>query len=354
MNNSLSTKPVIYSGLTADFPFADLGWSRPSHVLGEPSNFIIAAHLQQRGNPVYMETPDCAVAVKRNANGEGNPLVKVGKSYFLDFLGTDAKWLSFLEHLEEQCHKILLQSQTEWFQTEMTEEDMENLFIPPYKMVKGKGGKQFSVRTTFPLDKQVKLFNENRQQVDYELDTIGSHFADDTRWKAIVEIVGIKCSPRNFHLEMEIKQMMRIQEKPVFTDCLISPPVAVTLAEPEHGPGSKVPTGVSFTIDTDPNPEPEPEHKPVLEPEPKVSSDLLPTIDLLDIQEFRLEEEETPIDLEIDILPMENDEAPSPVLPPREQAIVKMKKIRILAVAEFLKKRGIQGEEILLEKMASV
>jgi hypothetical protein len=264
--------------------------------------------------------------------------------------------LSWLERLEERGHKTLLQNQTEWFQTEMTEEDMENLFISPFKMVKGKGGKQFSVRTTFPLDKTLKIFDEKRQQVDYEWDNLGSLFTDETRCKqlhmneqpltpcslitadkvgvlnvqrckTIVEVVGIKCSPRNFHLELEVKQIMMVQENPPFIECLISAPPLVKAVVPAVEEQQVVLTA-----------EPAEDLKEPVHSEPK--------------EEEEEEEEEVVVDAERNNLLEITDfelEPPLQEKSDKERAIEKMKNIRVLGMTEFLRKRGFQGENKLLQ-----
>lgn len=330
-------QPVIYSNFSS-FPFADVLWNRPTHVLGEPNNFIILSHMKQRGVPIYVETPECSVLYAKKGESDRvnpNPLVKIGKKYFLDFLLSDVEWLSWLEHLEELGHQRLLSNQTEWFQTEMTEEDMENLFVSPFKMVKGKGGKQFSMRTTFPLDKTLKIFDEKRQQVDYDLDNLGSIITEETRFKAIVELVGIKCSPRNFHLEMEIKQMMILRENPVFVECLISPPVFANLEK------TVVEENCTQEISkTEPTP-PSPVELPVIssdtEPEPEI--------------EIEKTDQEITNLLYNDIIDFETITGgePKEEKTEKERAIEKMKNIRVLGMTNFLKKRGYSGENILLK-----
>lgn len=317
--NATQKHPTIYSSFSS-FPFSDIFWNRPTHVLGEPNNFIILTQMKQKGIPIYVETPECSVSVKKTGENGGNPLVKIGKKYFLDFLFSDVEWLSWLEHLEDLCHERMLANQTEWFQTEMTEEDMENLFVSPFKMVKGKGGKMFSVRTSFPLDKTLKIFDEKKQQVDFNLDNLGSIITEETRFKAIVEIVGIKCSPRNFCLEMEVKQMMVIRENPVFVECLISPPVQSATAKTVS---EQTPVG---------------KEESVLE-EKEITGGVIPE---------KTEKEETENLLLDDIETFDFDKTLTEKTE-KELAIEKMKNIRILGMTQFLKKRNIQGEQILLE-----
>ena len=348
MVENTQKQPVIYSALNT-FPFTDIFWNRPTHVLGEPNNFIISTLMKQRGVSIYVETPECSLLhTKKTGDGERlNPLVKIGKKYFFDFLFTDVEWLSWLEHLEDLSHQRLLSNQTEWFQTEMTEDDMENLFVSPFKMVKGKGGKQFSVRTAFPLDKTLKIFDEKKQQVNYELDNLGSIITEETRFKAIVEVVGIKCSPRNFHLEMEVKQMMILKDNPVFVECLISVPNSAnlekTIVKEETVDKGVSPPFQQQVVFKEPIPEPKQDviQEPIQEPKQNV------------IQEPISEEEEIANLFYKEIQDFDN-EVEKKGKTHRELAIEKMINIRVLGMTEFLKKRGIQGENILLNILSSV
>ena len=49
-----------------------------------------------------------------------------------------------------------------------------------------------------------------------------SEINDQTNIIAIVEILGVKCSSRNFQIEMECKQMMVIKPEKIFEKCVIS------------------------------------------------------------------------------------------------------------------------------------
>ena len=60
------------------------------------------------------------------------------------------------------------------------------------------------------------MFNENEDPMDV------SEINDQTNLIAIVEILGIKCSSRNFQIDMECKQMMVIKPEKIFEKCVIT------------------------------------------------------------------------------------------------------------------------------------
>ena len=209
-------RQTIYE-INQAFPFYKMDWYPPTSVLGEHNNFIIRPCISEKGGddaPIYIQTPACLIK-------EGG-FHKVGRHYGLELIFSGEDFLHWIEKLEELCQKKLLEKQSDWFQTELTEEDISNLFITPYKMVKGKGGRQYSLKTNVPLDKKVKIFDENQQDISYEYHD--NSFHTDGRVISIIELSGIKCSPRNFHVGFEIKQMLLIKENPLFETCLIQAP----------------------------------------------------------------------------------------------------------------------------------
>jgi hypothetical protein len=83
-----------------------------------------------------------------------------------------------------------------------------------------KSGKYYLVRSTIKtspltLDPSVKIYNENEIPVSFQ------EITPETEMMTILEIQGIKFTSRNFQMEMELKQMMVLQEEPLFENCLI-------------------------------------------------------------------------------------------------------------------------------------
>lgn len=168
-------------------------------------------HLGNKTTPVYIQTPSCSL--------KDGTFTKVGKNTYVDFIfpyeNTD--FLLWMEKLEKLCQKQLNLKQNDWFESQFTEEDIDNLFITPFKSIKGKNGKMYSVRTNLPITKTIKIFNEEKEEIEYE-----EPFHTNEKVISIVELIGIKCSPRNFHIDFEVKQMMLIKDTPLFSSCLIN------------------------------------------------------------------------------------------------------------------------------------
>jgi hypothetical protein len=62
----------------------------------------------------------------------------------------------------------------------------------------------------------LKIYNENEEEIGIE------KLKENDNVVSVLEFQGIKCSPRNFHIEIEIKQMMVLDSKPLFEKCVFT------------------------------------------------------------------------------------------------------------------------------------
>lgn len=286
-----------------EFPFQDLLLNKPISVLGEPNNFMIKVHLGNKNSPVYIQTPPCLL--------KDGTLTKSGKHTVIDFIfsNENSEFLVWLEKLEDNCQKVLLDKQSDWFDSQLTADDIETLFITPYKTIKGKGGKMYSVRTNLPITKKIKIFNEDKEEVEFQ-----EPFHTEEKVIAIFEIVGVKCSPRNFHIDLEVKQMMLLKENPLLTSCMIStsPPIV----PPDVPEESSVPPVIPPVV-------------PPVVPEESLQDELLP-LDFLDITD-ESEGKEWALKSRDDIF--------------LQNVVEKVKTARHLGIMTFLQSRNIQFTE---------
>lgn len=322
-NMNETKRQTIYE-INPDFPFPQMDWHPPASVLGEHNNFIIRPFISEKGGddaPIYIQTPACLI--------KGGGFNKVGRHYGLELFFSGEDFLQWVEKLEELCQKKLLEKQSDWFQTELTEEDISNLFIAPYKMVKGKGGRQYSLKTNVPLDKKVKIFNENQQEISYEYHDDSFH--TDGQVISIMELSGIKCSPRNFHVAFEIKQMLLIKENPLFETCLIQAPKKATPPSLEKN----VAVGEVFRETDEPV-------EPLLTE--KLNIEEWTTDDVVAVAEDAESRGEA-----------ESEEFVH-IKSPRELALEKIKKARDLGIFKQLEKRNIRNldMELLSKKLENI
>lgn len=189
---------------TNNFPFDKLVLSNPISRSGG-SYFI---RFSVNNKPVYIQPPKC---LSRNG------IVNTNKKFLIDlmFNSENGDFIQWLENLEDFCHNKIFQSREEWFEGDLELSDIENYFTSPIKLF--KSGKYYLVRVDIPtaLGKpQLKVYDEREEEVDFD------QITNESEIMTILEIQGIKCSPRSFQIMIEIKQMMKLEKKNLFSKCL--------------------------------------------------------------------------------------------------------------------------------------
>jgi hypothetical protein len=187
------------------FDFNKLILISPTNVQG--GNYFIKFRIND--SPLYIQPPKC-----KTKQG----ITKGGKRLYCDFMFTHENegFIQWMENLENYCRKIIFENRTKWFETELDEHDIENSFTSPLKLF--KSGKYYIARTNVPtlLGKcSLKVYNEDEEEVD--IDSI----KENTNVVSILEVQGIKCSLRNFQIELELKQMMVMKPTNLFETCIL-------------------------------------------------------------------------------------------------------------------------------------
>jgi hypothetical protein len=202
MENIYDTSDKLLS-----FDFSKLILSKPTLISG--GNYFI--RFKKENIPVYIQPPSCNTR---------NGFVKNGRKYYTDLLFTneDEYIIQWFEKLEEHCIQYIYNRRNEWFDGDMEKADIENYFTSLLKIY--KSGKFYSVRTNIPtaLEKPIiKIYDEDENIVDF------TTIDENTKLMNILEVQGIKCSPRSFQIEIEMKQalVMRPQELHLFDKCII-------------------------------------------------------------------------------------------------------------------------------------
>jgi len=186
------------------FSFEKLVLTKPILISG--GNYFIRCLMNSQ--PLYIQPPKC-----KTRQG----IVKAGKRLYSDLMFTNENedFIRWMENLENYCQKKIYENREKWFETELDEHDIENSFTSPLKLF--KSGKFYISRTNVPTilgNCSLKIYNENEEEVPIE------NIVENTNVMTILEIQGIKCSARNFQIEIELKQIMVLKPLNLFEKCI--------------------------------------------------------------------------------------------------------------------------------------
>ena len=274
---------------TSNYEFSQLMCISPSSLGG--GNYFIRL-LQKNGQkPLYIQPPKCSTK---------QGILKSGKKMYTDLLfkHEDEPFHEFLESLETFCKNQLFHYREKWFDSSLTEDVIEESFLPVSKMY--KSGKFHCIRAQIPTrlgKSSLKVFDEDEQEVSLE------SINNTSSILTIVEVQGIRCSARSFQLDLEIKQMMSLKPVDLFETCLFS----------KKSPKPKQSTAVSSTVI--PTPEPEPLEEPVEE------SVIIPTKneviveDASSVDEVNVDQnQKQDTDVDVDVLDLDNPDTSSTII----------------------------------------
>jgi hypothetical protein len=118
-----------------------------------------------------------------------------------------------------------------WFQNSLEESDIETAFNSSIRIY--KSGKFYLIRTNVKNNHttntpSINIYTE--QEIPLTMDDVNT----ETNIISILEIQGIKFTSRNFQIEIELKQMMVLNNEPIFNNCLIKTNKHIENKESKH------------------------------------------------------------------------------------------------------------------------
>jgi hypothetical protein len=189
------------------FDFSKLSLAHPTGIQGG----AYFTSIEYNKKPLYIQT--CKGLTKQG-------FVKTGKKYYCDLMfdKNSESLINWFENLEERCQKLIFEKRDTWFQNALEETDIETAFNSTIRVY--KSGKCYLVRTNIKNNNSsnlpaIKIYNEK------EIPLTMSDITNETNIISILEIQGIKFTSRNFQIEIELKQVMVLDNEPVFDNCMI-------------------------------------------------------------------------------------------------------------------------------------
>ena len=188
------------------FDFTKISLAHPTGIQGG-SYFT---KIENNKKPLYIQT--CKSQTRQG-------FVKTGKKYYCDLMfdKNSESLINWFENLEERCQKLIFERRDTWFQNSLEENDIETAFNSTIRVY--KSGKFYLVRTNIKNNHNntpsIKIYDEKEIPLTME------DITTETNIVSILEIQGIKFTSRNFQIEIELKQMMVLDNEPLFDNCLI-------------------------------------------------------------------------------------------------------------------------------------
>jgi len=188
------------------FDFSKLSLAHPVGIQGG----AYFTKIENNKKPLYIQTT-------KSQTRQG--FVKTGKKYYCDLMfdKNSEELIHWFENLEEKCQQLIFERRDTWFQNSLEESDIETAFSSTIRIY--KSGKFYLLRTNIKNDHNnlpaIKIYNEKETAVT--MNDINS----ETDIISILEIQGIKFTSRNFQIDIELKQVMILDNDPIFDSCLI-------------------------------------------------------------------------------------------------------------------------------------
>lgn len=190
-----------------EFDFSKLKISNP---ISKPGGYYLLKYSIDNGNSLYIQPHKCSTK---------NGIIKGKKTYTdLMFNSDNPELMTWLENLETYSQNFIYENRDTFFEAKLELDDIESFFISPLKLY--KSGKYYLLRAFMPTvmgKPALKIYDESENEVSIE------NIDNTSELNSILEFKGIKCSAKSFQIEIEIKQMMKMEEIKLFTKCIIKP-----------------------------------------------------------------------------------------------------------------------------------
>ena len=208
MSNVYIMENIVFPN--SEFDFSKLTLEHPTAL----SSGAYFTQMLYNNVPIYIQT-------SRSTTKQG--VVKNGKKLYCDlvFDNTSEELIHWFEKLETKCQDLLFEKNKDWFEDSLDTNDIDNTFNSILKTY--KSGKCHLLKTNIIVvgdNPALKVYNENTESAG--TDSVKS----ETNIMTIIEICGIKFTPRSFQVIINLKQIMILENNvSMFETCIIKTPI---------------------------------------------------------------------------------------------------------------------------------
>jgi hypothetical protein len=199
-----------------EFDFSKIILTHPESLQG--GSFF--TKLNMNNDMLYLQTPKCI--------SKQGIVASSGKKTYIDlmFSADDSKFIEFMENLEKSCVEKIHEKKNSWFTNDIDVNDIENAFAATLRPF--KAGKYYLLRANIaPSKNLVKLptcfvFDESEKRLTIE------DVKPENDLITVLEIRGIKFTDKSFQFEIILRQVLIMENKPVFQSCVIKKNLSVS------------------------------------------------------------------------------------------------------------------------------
>ena len=167
------------------------------------------AKMTLNGNRILFQMPKCSTK---------KGVITSGKRYYCDLLFKydNSHVIDFIENIEMIIRDKFLDRNELWFQDPPSLEDIEYNWNDSIKQTKQNFYLRTYVGNVKNLEKSVSVYDSNQEKITIDSILPSSNII------TIIEITGLKFSSSSFHINYCLRQIMVLEEKPIFNKCLIN------------------------------------------------------------------------------------------------------------------------------------
>tara|TARA_B100000925_G_scaffold206287_1_gene156826 strand:- start:44 stop:1315 length:1272 start_codon:yes stop_codon:yes gene_type:complete len=197
---------IIQSNNMVNFDFSNISLKNPRPVQG--GSFL--STIKHNNEALIIQTPK--IKTKKG-------ITQTNKHIYADlvFENDDNEFIEWIESLQENVRDIILTKSDNWFHDPVTLDEIEYNWNDAFRTYKQT--KQL-LRTFIHKSKGIS----NNTLKIYDSDYKSKHINDiksDTSIICILEITGLKFSSTTFQLDFCLRQVMILEDKPIFNEPLI-------------------------------------------------------------------------------------------------------------------------------------
>ncbi len=184
--------------------FSSINLKNPKPLQG---GTFFAPIYNDSNNILIIQTPKCLTK---------NGIHKTGKKTYTDlkFNFDNKALIKWFEELERHVRNIIFEKRYNWFHDEPSIDEIEYLWNSSIRQNKDSYLLRAFIQR-FKNTEQIQIWNENNEEITID------DIENDDNLISILEIGGLKFTSQSFQLEIYLRQVIVIKDKPIFSKCLI-------------------------------------------------------------------------------------------------------------------------------------